>query len=181
MSRRLQQEGKGQGDALPAALLRPSAPAGLRAPQTAGIRPRHEPITVSSRPTHAPQPIPAQARRRPAPSRCHRASAQPVRERADAGGGASCGAGPWPEEGRGGPRRRPSTVRPARPTFPDGHSEGRLPTPFVREVITQTGRVQFKSMLDYAENEIPISLKQFKVASQETPECNNSENPGNDE
>lgn len=87
-----------------------------------GSGPGTNPKPSPPAPTHAPQPIPAHARRRPAPARCQRASAPPVRKRADAGGGASCGAGPWPEERRGGPGRRPSAVRPTRPTFPDGHS-----------------------------------------------------------
>lgn len=166
VSGRLQQEGRGQGDALPAAMLRPSPSAGLRAPQTAGIRPRHEPITVSSRPhpraTANPSPRSPTARpRRRQVSACLR----PARPRARRRGGRGLlrgGAGPQPEEERGGPGRRPSAVRPARLTFPEEHSEGRLPAQFVREVITHTGRVQFKSMLDYAENEISISLKQFK-------------------
>lgn len=101
VSGRLQQEGKGQGDALPAAMLRPTPSAGLRAPQTAGIRPRHEPITVSSRPhpraTANPSPRSPTARpRRRQVSACLR----PARPRARRRGGRGLlrgGAGPRSE------------------------------------------------------------------------------------
>lgn len=63
-------------------------PAGLRAPQTAGIRPRHEPITVSSRPhprataNPSPRSPTARPRRRQVSARL-----RPARPRARRRGG----------------------------------------------------------------------------------------------
>lgn len=97
-------------------------PAGLRAPQTAGIRPRHEPITVSSRPSPratanpSPRSPTARPRRRQVSARL-----RPAGPRARRRGGRGLSRGGAVAEGREERSgRRQSAVRPARPSPWDG-------------------------------------------------------------
>lgn len=117
-------------------------PAGLRAPQTAGIRPRHEPITVSSRPSPratanpSPRSPTARPRRRQVSARL-----RPAGPRARRRGGRGLPRGGAAAEGREERSgRRQSAVRPARPSqmgweslqsaFHDAALRGMLPNPW---------------------------------------------------